>query len=60
MARAAVKRGVGLRPVRFADYIHRASRSQGRQERGAGMAEIIFELRLIFPQSYAAADYQRG
>jgi len=24
------------------------------------MAEIIFELRLIFPQSHAAADYQRG
>ena len=29
--------------------------SQGRQERGAGMAEIIFELRLIFPWPLADA-----
>lgn len=29
--------------------------SQGRQERGAGMAKIIFELRLIFPRPLAVA-----
>jgi hypothetical protein len=42
--------------------LHPSGESFRRADRrgGTGMAEIIFELRLIFPQSHAAADYQRG
>lgn len=55
-----VKQGVGLHPPRIGDYILRASRSQGQQEKEAGMVEIIIELRLIFPWPTAAAEPSRG
>ena len=55
IARHPVKRGVRLR--RYGTQITSSGRVvlQGRQERGAGMAEIIFELRLIFPRPLAVA-----